>query len=387
MQSRRSFLATGAALTALSSSRVLGANDRIRIGALGTGGRCQYLLSCLNKNGGNEIAAVCDVYEPRRQSAKQKYGPGADEYGDFRKVLDRKDIDAVVIGAPDHWHVPMTVAAVAAGKDVYCEKPVTHSIEEGPVLEKAVRDSRRVVQTGMQQRSWEHFQTAVDFIQQGKLGKVNQVRTYWFQNYSHRGPANIDTSKLDWKRWLGSAPAQPFSEERYTTWRWFWDFGGGALTDLFTHWVDVVHWALKSDTPRLAQTMGCKLEFKEWDCPDTIESSFEYPGFMVSYDGNMMCSLEDGGLVFRGTLGMMKLDRTRVTVYPEGKGFVVAKTEPLLDIASKADGTIAHTQNFLDCVRSRKEPNAPVEAGIAAARAGHLGNVALRRSQRVAWPL
>ena len=387
MQNRRQFLATSTtALTALSQSRVLGANDRIRIGAIGVGGRMQQLLNCLSKNGGNEIAAVCDVYEPRRKSTKEKFAPNAEEYLEYRKILDRTDIDAVFIAAPDHWHVQMTMDAVAAGKDVYVEKPVTRSLEEGPVLVKAVRDSNRIVQTGMQQRSWEHFQTAVDMIHAGKLGQINLVRTYWFQNYARRSLPQIDLAKLDWKAWLGSRAQRPFALEVFFHWRWFWDFGGGALTDLFTHWVDVVHWAMQSDTPQVAQTLGNQYQFKEWDCPDTIQASFQYPTFMTIYDGTMDCSLEDGGLVFRGSQAMLKLDRMRLTVYPEGANFVVAKTEPILDVASKGDGTIAHTQNFLDCVRSRKQPNAPVEAGVAAARAAHIGNLALRKGQRVSWP-
>lgn len=205
----------------------MGANERVRVGAIGTGGRMRELLSCLAKAGGNELVAVCDVYEPHRQSAREKFAPGAQEYVDHRQVLDRKDIDAVVIAAPDHWHVTMTIDAVAAGKDVYIEKPVTHTLEEGPKLEKAVRDSGRIVQCGMQQRSWEHFRTAAEMIGAGKLGKITLIRTYWFQNYLKRGPRpQIDTSKLDWKRWLGSAPDQAFDVDRFTTWRWYWDFGG-----------------------------------------------------------------------------------------------------------------------------------------------------------------
>jgi predicted dehydrogenase len=386
---RRQFLVAGTALTALSQSKILGANDRIRVGAIGTGGRMGDLLTALARGGGNELTAVCDVYEPRRLSTRAKFAPDAKDYLDYREVLDRKDIDAVIIAAPDHWHVPMVVDAVAAGKDVYVEKPVTHSIEEGDRLEKAVRESGRIVQCGMQQRSWEHFAAAVEMIGAGKLGQITLVRTYWFQNYARRGaPPQIDTAKLDWKRWLGSAPEQPFSVEKFTTWRWYWDFGGGAMTDLFTHWIDVVHWAMASDAPQLAQTLGNHYAFPEWDCPDTIQASFQYPKFMAFYDGTMICSLEDGGLVFRGTDGEMKLDRNRLQVTPEpNRPFSSTAVEPAIEIQSKGDGTTPHMANFLDCVRSRKQPNAPVETGIAAARAGHLGNLALRRGLRVTWPL
>jgi predicted dehydrogenase len=388
-QNRREFLASGAALSALSQGRSLGANDRIRVGAIGTGGRMRELMNCLGKAEGNETVAVCDVYEPRREQAKERFAPQAKTYVDYRQVLERNDIDAVVIASPDRWHVPMTMDAVASGKDVYVEKPVTYSLEEGPKLIKAVRDSGRIVQIGMQQRSWEHFRIAAEMVQAGKIGKVTLVRTYWFQNYLRRGPTpRIDTAKLDWKRWLGSAPDQPFDVDRFTTWRWYWDFGGGALTDLFTHWVDVVHWAMNSDTPQLAQTLGNRYALS-WECPDTIQASFQYPNFMCIYDGTMVASLEDGGLVFRGTDAQMLLDRRRLAVLPEpNRAF--SSTEPAtpsLEILSKEDGTVAHMRNFLDCVRSRKEPNAPVETGVAAARAAHLGNLALKRGTRVSWPL
>src|SRR5450432_47358 len=159
---RRTFVTTAlATATAASYGRILGANDRIQIGAIGTGDRCQYLLTVLNKVGGNDITAMCDVYKPHILKAKAKTpAPDAKEYLEYQDILERKDIDAVVIGTPDHWHVPITIASVKAGKDVYCEKPVTHSIEEGAGLIAAVRDSKRVVQIGLQQRSWEHFAQA-----------------------------------------------------------------------------------------------------------------------------------------------------------------------------------------------------------------------------------
>jgi predicted dehydrogenase len=180
---RRQFVRAALA-TAASYGQILGANDRIRIGGIGTGGRGQYLLSQLKLAEQNEIVACCDVYEPRRLEAKSKYGtPVASDHLYFREILYRKDIDAVVIGTPDHWHVPITIAAVRAGKDVYCEKPITHSIEEAAPLVAAVRESKRVVQIGLQQRSWEHFAQARQEILDGRLGQVTMIRTYWFQNH------------------------------------------------------------------------------------------------------------------------------------------------------------------------------------------------------------
>ena len=188
---------------------------------------------------------------------------------------------------------------------------------------------------------------------------------------------------LAWKQWLGGAPEQPFSEEKFYRWRQFWNFGGGTMTDLFTHWIDVVHWAMKCDQPREAQILGDKYVFEQWDCPDTVQAAFRYPGFDVSFDGMMASSIDDGGLEFRGTEGTLKLTRAGFTLHHEG---VPVKDNPVLKADSFRDGTIDHMQNFFECVKARKEPNAPVEAGVAAARAGHLANLAYRGNGQIAWP-
>ncbi len=380
LHNRREFLASAATLTALSQKRILGANDRIRVGAIGTGGRSRELLHCLKLADMADLVAVCDVYAPRRAQAADQFGTNASQHVDYREILDNKDIDAVVIAAPDHWHVKIASDAVAAGKDVYVEKPVTHNLEQGPALIKAVRATDRIVQCGMQQRSWEHFQTAAEMVFSGKIGQVTQVRTYWFQNYQPHGPAReVDASKLDWKRWLGSAPEQPFDQDRFYVWRWYWDFGGGAMTDLFTHWIDVAQWAMQSDTPQSAIMMGNKYVFKQRDCPDTLDAAVQYPNWIASYDGTMISSVDDGGLEFRGTEATIKLNRHSLRLYREGNRFGGPETE----IPSKDDGTVAHMRNFLECVRSRKQPNAPVETGVAAARPGHLANLAYRAGKSV----
>jgi predicted dehydrogenase len=256
-------------------------------------------------------------------------------------------------------------------------------MEEGAALSRAVRSSKQILQCGMQQRSWSHFRDAVDLIQGGSLGRVPQVRTYWWQNYQvFLAPKPIDTQVLDWKQWLGGAPDQPFSEEKFYRWRWFWNFGGGAMTDLFTHWIDVVHWAMKTDQPRDVQMLADKYMFKQWDCPDTVQASLRYPGVDVVYEGMMASSIDDGGLEFRGTDATLKLNRSGFGVYHEG---VPAKDNPVVRADSFRDGTIDHMQNFFDCIKTRKEPNAPVEAGVAAARAGQIANLAYRGTGQIAW--
>jgi predicted dehydrogenase len=380
--SRRNFL-VASGLTALASTRVIGANDTLRVGVIGAGGRMQSLLSAADQAGHYQIVAVSDVYGPYCDTIQLRANGKATMHVDYRKLLEQQ-IDAVIIGSPDHWHVRMAADAVAAGKDVYLEKPVTHSIEEGATLTHAVRSSKQILQCGMQQRSWSHFRDAVDLIQGGSLGRILQVRTYWWQNYNvFLSPKPIDTQVLDWKRWLGGAPDQPFSEEIFYRWRQFWNFGGGSMTDLFTHWIDVVHWAMKSDQPREVQMLADKYIFENWDCPDTIQAAMRYPGFDVFYEGMMASSIDDGGLEFRGTEATLKINRSGFTVYHEG---VPTKDNPVMKAESFRDGTIDHMQNFFDCVKSRKEPNAPVEAGVAAARAGQIANLAYRGNGQLAWP-
>jgi predicted dehydrogenase len=372
MITRRSFI-IASGLTALASTRVFGANDTLRIGVIGAGHRMRGLLDAADKVAPYQIVAVSDVYGPNRDFIVQKSNGLATAHLDYREVL-AKDIDAVIIASPDHWHVPMAVDALKAGKDVYLEKPVTHTVEEGAPLTRAVRSSKQILQCGMQQRSWSHFRDAVDIIQGGGLGRVVQVRTYWWQNYHRsRPPKPMDQEALDWKAWLGSAPDQPFSQEKFDHWRWFWNFGGGAMTDLFTHWIDVVHWAMKADQPRNAVMIADKYVFEQWDCPDTIQAAFRYPGFDVVYEGMMNSSIDDGGLEFRGTDATLKINRSGFTVHRE---HVEEEKNPAVSARSVLDGTISHMENFFDCIKSRKEPNAPVETGVAAARAGQIGNLA-----------
>ncbi|MFB3827384.1 MAG: Gfo/Idh/MocA family protein [Bryobacteraceae bacterium] len=366
-------------LSASAAAAVVGANDRIRIAGIGTGGRCRYLLSVAVKEPHTELVAVADVYEPRRAEIR-KFAPAAQEYVDYRRLLERKDIDAVFVGSPDHWHVPMAVDAVRAGKDVYVEKPLTKTIAEGPLIEKAVAETGRVLQAGYQQRSWPHFMAAREHMP--KLGKVTLVMSSWYQNYRRLTPAQakVDAAKLDWKRWLGNAPAQPLDPFKYYRWRWFWDFGGGHLTDLHSHYGDVIHWYMNAYQPESAKSMGGRYMLEHLECPDTITTAWRYRGFQVVYNGTLVCTMEGGNIIFRGTDAMMRINRDGFAIYPEGK-VPPEKThlpEPVVAMRSEHDGTIDHVRNFLECVRSRRTPNAPVAEAVAAAAAAHMGNAALK---------
>jgi predicted dehydrogenase len=394
--SRRKFLkdsalagAGTAVLGGLAPGRILGANDKIRVGVLGTGERAQYLMTLFGKHSDVEIAAVCDVYAPRRAEALKIAGSSAQSYLEYRAVLDRQDVDAVIIGSPDHWHKQMLIDAVRAGKDAYCEKPIMHSIEEGVEMVRAVDETRRVVQTGTQQRSWDHWILGKQIVDSGKLGKITMVHTYWYQNYllGWNGLPEVDQSELDWKKFLGGAPEQSFTPEKFYWWRWFWDFGGGILTDLLTHWIDAIQWYMNQPAPKTATANGGLYHMK-WQCPDTVTACYEYPGdFMVTFTGSINSSVDDGGIEFRGSQATLKIDRERLAVYPEGAPNVPASNapEPEIFVRSERDGTEDNVKNFLDCLRTRKQPNANIQAGFEAARASWLGNISMRRGMKIAW--
>jgi predicted dehydrogenase len=358
------------------------------VAILGSGGRARSVAGAFNQFPESEIVAVCDVYDPNRDEGMKLATKDAKPYLDYREVLDRKDVDAVLIGSPDHWHKQMMIDSVRAGKDVYLEKPIIHSIAEGAEMVRAVEETNRVVQTGTQQRSWEHYILGKQLVESGKLGKVIYVHTYWYQNLvRYRAAASqVDTSKLDWKRWLGSAPDQPFDWLKFRFWRQYRDFAGGILTDLLTHWIDVIQWYLGEPAPKTVSTMAQRYLLKEWDWPDAVTTSMEFPGdFMVTFTGAYNSSVGDGGIEFRGSQATLVINREHMAVYSEGQKWIPNSMYPPAEVfvRSEHDGTIDHVKNFLDCVRSRKTPTAPVQVGFEAARTGWLANIALERGKRI----
>jgi predicted dehydrogenase len=388
---RRTFFAAASGLalgTRMATASAQGANDRIRIGVIGTGGRARGLMNHLKRLPGNELVAICDVYEPRMLQAAEIAGPTATRVADYRRILDDRGIDAVVVGTPDHWHKTITLDAVAAGKDVYVEKPVSHTIAEGAEMVKVIEASKQIVQTGTQQRSWEHWVLGKEIIDSGRLGQITFVQTYWYQHARAGNYMPVAMDKLDWKRWLGPAADQPFRPERFYQWRHYWDFGGGCLTDLMTHWIDVVHWYMDVDAPLSASAIGHNYNIKLWEAPDTVTATLEFPkNFMASYVGTYVSKVDDGGLEFRGELGTLKIDRTRLAVYRDDAANVPGTLAPEPDtfVRSSGDGTLTHMQNWLDCIRSRKTPNAHIRVAHQAARTSHLANAALRAGHRVKW--
>ena len=289
MSSRRDFLAASSTLAAAGllssipeSTKGFYANDTLRVGCIGTGGRCRRLMESLKTIPGVKITAVCDVWDYPLDLGKKLAEPDAFATKRFEELLAKPEIDAVLIGSPDHWHVPLTVAACAAGKDVYVEKPLTHDLAEGVAVIKAQNDHKRIVQVGMQQRSMPHIQKGYEIVKSGQLGKIHKVHLTWNRNTDRvkKPSLNIDPKSVDWKRWLGNAKDQPFDEYRLAggNWRWFWDFGGGIFTDLMVHFLDVVHWYLDLDHPASAASIGDQFKSKGiWETPDTVQTLMRYP--------------------------------------------------------------------------------------------------------------
>ena len=386
---RRDFL--GAAAVAAGAAKALAypASETVNIGCIGTGGRCRALMRSLSGVPGTRIAAVCDIWDDALGQAREIAGPGAFATKDYHELLGRGDVDAVLIGSPDHWHVPMTVDACEAGKDVYVEKPLTHDLDEGDAVIRAQNDRKRIVQVGTQQRSMPQFARAREILQAGKLGTIHKVHMTWNRNRTAPRPRSydIDPSELDWSQFLGNAPRQPFDPYRFRNWRWFWDFGGGILTDLMVHWIDAVNWLLDLPDPAMATTIGDTFAMDRWEAPDTIQTLLRYPEKQVQvyFEGTFVNQRNKAMIEIMGTKGTMYLDRGRCEIHPEpGSGLTAEDFSPGTGERGAdfdVDGGTRHLQNWIDAVRSREKPNTPAEEGVRACVSAHLANLAFRTGQ------
>ncbi|HEY1380766.1 MAG TPA: Gfo/Idh/MocA family oxidoreductase, partial [Gemmataceae bacterium] len=300
---RRQFLggAAAASLTALSAGRVLGAGDTVRVGLIGCGGRGMAVARLMRQVPGVAFVAACDVYEPNAAAAREWVGSNCQSYRDFRHVLDRKDVDAVLVATPDHWHAIPTVLACRAGKDVYVEKPLGLTVREGRAMVEAARQHDRVVQAGTQHRSADHYREAARLVQSGELGRVHFVRVW---NYVNMFPDGVGRkldgdppAGLDWDFYLGPAPAVPYNRNRFlNTFRWFWDYAGGLLTDWGTHRFDSVHQVMGLDAPLSVSAAGSRYELRDGaETPDVLQVTYEYPGFVLSYEASNINGRGVGG--------------------------------------------------------------------------------------------
>jgi predicted dehydrogenase len=404
-------LGTAALLAQTGAARAVPPSDKIRLGLIGAGSRGNQLLDMFLPNKDADFVAVADVDDRHASETaeriKKDRGNTPKTSRDYREMLDDKDVDAVLIATPDHWHAIPAIQAVQAGKDVYVEKPIGHNVAEGKAMIEAARKYNKIMGVGTQQRSSAHFQDAVDTVRSGKIGKVFWVQTWNFENISPVGMSNQPDEPtppyVDYDRWLGPAPLRPFNRNRFhLLFRWFFDYAGGMMSDWGVHLNDIVLWALDAKGPKAVYSTGGIFTTEDnRDTPDTLQVIYEFPQCTLTYSmrkGNGLPLNGHGyGILFCGTDGSLLLDRSGFDIIPdvvvEPYGFkIVYGKRDLRKItlekkheSGKNDGSNPHARNFLDCLRSREKPAADIEIGHRSTNTCHLGNIAYKLGRRVEW--
>ena len=399
MQSRRSFLVSTAATAALSRS-AMGANDRIRFAIIGAGTRGSYVGGVFTDFPDVELVSVCDVYKPAReqQAARlgEKTGGHPEAVVDYRRVLDHKDVDALLITTPDHWHGPLVIAASEAGKDAYCEKPVSNSIEVAQKMREAVRRCRRVVQIGLQQRSWDHFQENARRVQDGMIGKVYHAECIYQGNYTRpEGEPTAPPEDLDWDLFQGPAEHRPYTALRQRSWRSFYDYGGGILTDWGAHLTDVAHWYLGAEEPLTSSASGqyVRVRPQPLQLPDTMGVTWQYARFVMTFTNCARQSpdFDVQGNYFLGDIGWLQVNRTGFRYRPNPPAPRAAAVTPPFEPVNRTfpyeggPSDHAHVRNFLDCVKSRQDPVVNIDTGFYSTLPTLLGVLAIRNGRTYSW--
>jgi predicted dehydrogenase len=375
---RRSFLASLAAAPMFVPRKAWGANDRLAYGVIAAGGRGRYLNRKFQELGAQCIA-VCDVYEPYIELAKQD-SPQAKTFLDYHELLAEPGIDAVVLAGPDHHHCPMLLASLKARKDVYAEKPLSYSLQESETMVRAVRASDRIVQIGMQRRSAPSIHRAKRLVDEGLLGRITLVKPQWHWNTSRPLNNSPLPGKLDWDRFLGSAPKRDLEPMRFRSWRVFKDYAGGNMTDQGTHLMDVVQWFTNSGPPISAVAQGYVAKMEGAEHPDVFSAVFEFKNFMATWTLDYCNAYQNGwSITFMGDEGTMILDEEGFTVYAEPWH----KNPQPIFLGRAPVPVEAHIQNFMDCVRTRQQPTCTVEIAAQAVAGPHLANVALFQGKKV----
>ncbi|MGD9647298.1 MAG: Gfo/Idh/MocA family protein [Pirellulales bacterium] len=390
---RRGFLQSSAALLAgaglaphwlTGSAKSLAAeptakNDRFVIGAIGVGGQGTSIANAARRYG--DVVAVCDVDRTHAERARQEFGGKADIHGDYRKLLERTDIDLVTIGTPDHWHTAIAVAALRAGKDVYCEKPLTLTIDEGKLLVRVVKETGRVFQVGTQQRSDERFRLACELVRNGRIGKLQKV-TVTLPDSEAGGPfatAPVPAG-LDWDFWLGQAPATDYIPQRcHYSFRWWYEYSGGIMTDWGAHHMDIAHWGMGVDQsgPLSVEAHGSLPDIPNgYNTPKSFTVDFEYPD-----DVQLHVNIGDNGVLFEGDRSRVYVNRGRIA----GKPVEELAENPLPEDRIKLIVSNDHMRNFIDCVRSRQTPISDVVSQHRSVSACHLANISLRLGRKLNW--
>ncbi len=386
---RRSFLLSGAGAAFAQSPP----SDQIVLGVIGAGGRGTFVMSVFQKNPSLRVGAICDVYEPNLErglsAASKAQGASPKAYRNYKQLLDDKNVAAVLIATPEHWHHRMVLDALAAGKDVYVEKPLCQTPEQGVELVEAEKKSKNIVQVGMQRRSYDLYLEARKVVAAGTLGSVHTVRSWWLN--THLGGERRDATlrgPLDWEQWLGPAPKRPLDVHRFQNWRLYSDYAGGIVADQGAHVYDGIHLLMNASYPLAVTAAAGKIHRERVDTPDSVVVSAEYPEdflgiFTISYAAMRYKSRNDQLNQLDGTKGRMDVSREEFKVYMEGAEEVAAISKASEGGFGKA--TDLHVENFLECVRTRKTPTAPMRLGFQAALIVQLANMSLKLGRRMKW--
>lgn len=404
---RREFIKRSAAATAVIGmtspfstlkGEILGANEKLVCGLIGANGMGFNDLSTFLSLPNTECAAICDVdsnvLERRIRDAEKIQGKAPKGYGDFRKLLEHEGLDVIIIGTPDHWHTLPFVYAAQEGYNIYCEKPLANTIDECNLLERTVGRYGNVVQVGQWQRSDKHWQDAIKYVHSGQLGKIRTVRAWSYQGWMKSVPVLPDTpvpEGVDYDFWLGPAPKRPFNRNRFHfTFRWFWDYAGGMMTDWGVHIVDYALFGMQRYAPKSVMAMGGKFAYPDdaTETPDTLQALYEFDDFTMLWDHGI--GIDGGyygrshGVGFVGNDGTLVVDREGWEVIPEPKGG--SPTLERVDLI-KGDGQGLHNHmiNFIDGIKNGAKLNCPVEIAAGVARTCHLGNVAFKTGRRLYW--
>jgi len=389
--------AAAAAALAAPAAKVLGANERVRLGFVGVGNRGQQLQQAFAKHADCQAVAFADVWQPYLDRAKDDNGGKGDTCADFRRLYDRNDLDAVVIATPDHWHAIQTIDACDAGMDVYVEKPLSIVVHEGRRMVAAARRNHRVVQVGTHRRSSRLYAGLADMVQAGGIGKVTVARAYRLSNMAPGGIGKAKDAEapdgMNWDLWLGPRPMQPFRETIAPyKFRW-WHLYSSQMANWGVHYLDAIRWVTGDEAPASISAHGGRFAVDDdRTIPDTLEAVFEFPsGRLVvfgQYEASGVPAMKRGEIELRGTQGAVYADERAYEIVPE-RGGQFQDRKPRMEArtveGTDGDLTVQHARNFLDCVKSRKRPSADVEDGHRSTTMALLANIALATGLRLAW--
>ncbi len=405
--SRRNFVVAAGA--ALAATPAVAANDKIQIGWIGTGARGMHVMNMMYKGvpEGVVVTATCDTYAGNLAKGKdqiQTLGKNTPKtYVDYKELLADKSIDAVFITTPEHLHREMTLAALAAGKHIYVEKPLAHTIEEGAELVQAAKKSGKVVQVGTQNRSNSLYIKAKEMVAKGMIGEVHYVRAFWYRNslpdnpaWRYNIPKDTDESNTDWKRFLGDAPKRAFDKQRYHQWRLYWDYSGGISTDLLVHQTDITNFVCGKVEPLSCMASGGIYRWTDNDdreVPDTLSAIYEYPDrFHINYScyfGNVQFGYGEQFMGNEGTIEVLNRQQLKFTTEKfagKAPAHIAARKDEVVDLpGNDVNAVQGHVRNFIEAIQGKAKLIAPIEVGQQAAVSGHMATLSLRNNKKVLW--